>query len=227
MTETELVFDPKVKISKKAQSRKKKFIATKKKTGIDAMMLNSMFPERKIYFDVNGEITCITQDKDFKPDPDWLTYKFSDAEIEMVCENVSASRFKVYKISDMDGGKDQYEIQESKIKQPVGKVQGTEMILVDTHDDPDIIVEVTDCDVIVSAKPKIIKKVKDNNFKIDNIRVLPFHVTMPGNPHYLIYNFYVPLGDLANKGSVKIPVDDNFTEFSIYTKPVFDSYGRV
>ena len=227
MNDTELVFEPDVEVSKQAVKRKEKFVVKKNKTGMDNMMLQSMFPDRVVYFDINGEITCITQDPDFEPHKDWLTYDFSDGEIEMVSENVSATRFKVVKITDMDGGKDHYEIQESTSKQSLGKVQGTDMVLVDFDKDTDITVEVTDSDIIVSAKPKVIKTIKDNEFKMGNIRVLPFHVTMPGNPHYLIYNFYVPLGDLANKGSIKIPVDDNFTEFSIYTKPVFDSYGRL
>ena len=227
MNDTELVFDPDVEISNQAINRKKKFVAKKNKTGIDALMFQSMYPERVVYFDLNGDITCITQDPDFEPHPDWLTYSFSDQEIEMVCENVSATRFKVVKIADMDGGKDHFEIQESSTKQTLGKVQGTDMIPVDHDKDTDIIVEITDSDIIVSAKTDVVEMIKDNNFKMGNIRVLPFHVTMPGNPHYLIYNFYVPLGDLANKGSVKIPVDDDFREYSIYTKPVFDSYGRI
>lgn len=211
---TDLVFDPDVKVSEQALERKKKFRKTKQDVGIDAIMFDSLYPERKVYFDKNGEITCITSDRSYEPDPDWLSYDFTLSEIEMVCENVSASRFSVKRVDDT------YQIVENKDREPLGISHGNDLLLVDVCDSADIMVEVKESDIIVTI---LTEEISDNEAK----KVLPFYVTLPGNPHYMIYNFYVPVGDLTNKGSVKIPVDDNFTENSIYTKPVFGSYGRV
>lgn len=211
---TDLVFEPDVEVTKQALERKKQFVKNKKAVGIDTIMFDSLYPERTVYFDTQGEITCITQDQSFEPDPEWLTYDFTLPEIEMICENVSASRFTVNKVDDV------YQIVENKARKPLGISHGNDMLLVDECNDADIMVEVKESEIIVSIK-------KDATTSDTKTKVLPFYVTLPGNPHYMIYNFYVPVGDLTNKGSVRIPVDDDFTENSVYTKPVFDTYGRL
>lgn len=218
---TELVFDPEVEITDQAMERKERFRKIKTEQGLDAINFDSMFPERRVYFNKQGEITCITQDVNFEPDPEWLTHDFTQNEIEMVCGNISSSRFSVYKVDDS------YEIIQTNVKQPIGVSHGNDMVLVEEHTNSDVTVEISDTHITVSAVPKVCEELKQNNFTVGTVKVLPFHITLNGNPHYLIYNFYVPLGDLANKGSVKIPVEDDFTDYSVYTKPVFDSYGRV
>ena len=217
----ELVFDPDVEVSEQAQERKRIFRENKQREGLDAISFDSMFPERKIYFNSIGEITCVTQDKSYQPDPDWLTYDFSQAELDMVNENVGLSKFTVNKVHDA------YEIVASTIKQPLGISQGSDMLHVEAYPGADISIEVKETEIVVSTTDAIASELKENNFSVDSTKVLPFYITMPGNPHYMLYNFYVPLGDLANKGSVKIPVEDDFTEYSVYTKPVFGRYGRI
>lgn len=217
----ELVFDPDIEVSEQALERKRIFRENKQREGLDAISFDSMFPERKVYFNSNGEITCVTQDKNYKPDPDWLTYDFSQAELDMVNDNVSLTKFSVTKVHDA------YEIVTSTIRQPLGISQGSDMLHIEPLPGANISIEVKESEIVVSATDAIRSELKENNYSVDSTKVLPFYITMPGNPHYMLYNFYVPLGDLANKGSVKIPVEDDFTEYSVYTKPVFDSYGRV
>ena len=218
---TDTVFDPDVKSSEQALARTKKFREIKNKIGLEQLQFDSLFKQTKVYFDNTGEITCITQDKNFEPDPDWLTYDFTPEELDMVSENVSGSRFSVYNVDGI------YEIVQSTNKMPVGITQGPDLVKVEETADADVVLRVKDTEIIVSATPELQKIIKDNGMKIENVRVLSFFVTQKNNPHFMIYNFYVPLMDLANQESVKIPCDDDFTDYSIYTKPVIDSYGRV
>lgn len=218
---TDTVFDPDVKSSEQALARTKKFREIKNKIGLEQLQFDSLFKQTKVYFDNTGEITCITQDKNFEPDPDWLTYDFTPEELEMVSENVSGSRFSVFNVDGI------YEIVQSSTKMPMGITQGPDLVKVEETADADVVLSVRDTEIIVTATPELQKIIKDNGMKIENVRVLSFFVTQKNNPHFMIYNFYVPLMDLANQESVKIPCDEDFTEYSIYTKPVLDSYGRV
>ena len=218
---TDQVFDPNIKATKQALTRKKKFREIKEKVGLEQLHFDSLYKETKVYFDNTGEITCITQDKNFQPESDWLTYDFTPEELEMVSENVSSSGFSVYNVDDV------YAIVKSSTRMPLGITQGPDLVQVESNADADVVLSVKDTEIFVTATPALQKTIKDNKMKIDNVRVLSFYVTEKNNPHFMIYNFYVPLMDLANQESVKIPCDDDFTEYSIYTKPVLDSYGRV
>ena len=218
---TDKVFDPDVKASELALARREMFRKIKNDNGLEQLEFNALFQDTKIYFDTSGEITCITQDKNFQPQSDWITHNFTQEEIEMVSENVSSSRFSVYNV---DGS---YEIVMSANKMPMGITQGPDLVQVDQDADADIVLSVKDTEIFVTATKELQDTIKSNGNKIDNVRVLSFYVTQKNNPHFMIYNFYVPLMDLANQESVKIPCEEDFTEYSIYTKPVLDRYGRV
>jgi len=219
---SELVFDPQVKVSKKALERSSKFKKVKDEIGIDAILFDSLFPDTRVYFNKHGEITCVTQDDSLIPDPDWLTHDFTSAELALVGRTKGLSKLHVSKI---DKG---YEIIVATIKKSVGIVQGSDLFLVDEKvDDADILVQVNPENIVVSTTPDMMTELCKNNYTHNNHKVLSFYVTLTGNPHYMVYNFYVPLSDLATKGSVKIPVEENYALNSIYTKPVFDTYGRV
>jgi len=219
---TQGVFKPDVEVTEQAIQRSKWFKDSKASKGYDRIMFDALYNVSRVYFDITGEIKCITQDRDYVPDSDWLTHDFSKEEIGMVTDNVSASLFSVYKIDEKN-----YEIVPNKRKIPVGITQGPDLELVDYTNSPDLSLEVHESHIQVSATDDIRAMIKTQNMKIENARVLSFYVTALNNPHFMIYNFYVPLSDLANKGTVKIPTEDDYTEYSIYTKPVLDSYGRV
>lgn len=219
---TEEIFKPDIDTSQQALQRSQKFKDAKAKKGFDQIMFDCLYNVPRVYFDSTGEIMCITQDRDYKPDQDWLTHEFTKEEIEMVTENVSSSLFSVYKIDD-----DNYQLALNKRKIPHGISQGPDLKLVDYCDSPELSLEVHESHIQVTAEQELRDTIKSRSMKIGTARVLSFYVTALNNPHFMIYNFYVPLSDLANKGTVKIPTEEDYTDYSIYTKPVFDSYGRV
>lgn len=219
---SEMVFDPQVKISKKALERSSRFRDFKQDQGIDAVIFDTLFPDTRVYFNKQGEITCLTQDVNLKPDPDWLTYDFTAQEITLVSGGTGLSKFHVVKVGRG------YEIILSTLKPAIGIVQGNDLTLVkESVDNPQISVCVRTDSIVVSASTEVVTELSKDICAYTDNKVLSFYVTLKDNPHYMVYNFYVPLRDLANKGNVKIPMEDNFSLNSIYTKPVFDSYGRV
>lgn len=219
---TDLVFEPDVVVSEQALERSKKFKKIKLEQGLDAVMFDSVYPDTRVFFNDQGEVTCISRDSNFQPPEDWKTHDFTEEEIGMVSGVTGLSRFSVIKTAEG------YKITADSVREPLGIIQGNTLEPIDKNiENPDITVTVTHTDIEVTATQEIIAQLVKNNYSYDGNKVLAFYVTLRGNPHFMVYNFYVPLGDLANKGIVKIPVDDDFTEYSIYTKPVFDSYGRV
>ena len=229
---TDKVFDSRVKITDQALERKQRFRQHKDNLGLDQISWNALYPVTRVYFNITGEICCITSDSDLIPDDDWLTYEFSEEEIRMVSQNVSASRFEVLEI---DGT---YKIIVKGKKTPMGITQGADMLLVEPDESADVLVEVTKTLIYVKISPKICDQIEDG--KIKGTKVLSFYVTALNNPQFMVYNFYVPMGDITKKrydhnglkdeskfACIMIPCDDDYTEYSIYTKPVFDSYGRI
>ena len=223
----EIIFEPEVKVSEQALERKRKFVEHKQQNGLTDKNI-TLSKTTKVYFDDQGEIVCVTKDPDFPIDESWNTHEFSSQEMTTI-KNRSFSEFIVvkngsgYQIKSRKSSKERSVTQEIKFK---------EVTIAPTWDTDLTELEITLSKDLLTLQitPKgleYLENYKDSNYQIKNQKVLSVYITLKKNPHYLIHDLKVPLTDFLAGEPVVIELDQDFTAYSIYTKPLFDYVSRV
>lgn len=228
---TDLVFEPDVVVTEQALARKQRFRENKDKQGLtDAV--KSMSRKSMVYFNEQGDITCVTKDPDFDVDPSWFTYEFSHSEIAKL-RNRSFSDFVVVKSQKQ--GKDHYEIKSAKSQTDRSVTHQTDFAEVsftpvwDTED-TQVLVELSKHKITLKLTEKgedFLSQYRKSDYQVKNQKFLSVFITVKKNPHYLIHDFKVPLKDLLLKDTIAQALDKDLTTYSVYVKPLFDYVRRV
>lgn len=230
---TDTIFNSKVEITKQALERQKRFREIKEERGLTDKV-KTLSKEAKVFFNEQGEITCVTKDMDYKPDESWFTYDFNTLEIAKL-RNRSYSEFVVVK-SEVQG-KDHYEIKNVKAhndRSATHTINYQEVTWTPSWDSDltQLEVSVTKNKVILSIlKPGLdfIKEYEKSDYQIKNQKFLSVYITVKKNPHYLAYEFKIPVTDFLSGDIIEHVIDPEFdyTSYSVYTKPLFDYCARV
>lgn len=230
---TDTIFEPEVKVSKQALERQQRFRSNKDINGLTDKVKTLSRPVT-VYFNEQGEITCVTKDADYKPDESWFTHDFTSVETAKV-RNRSFSEFIVVK-SEVQG-KDHYEIQNVKgynDRSATHQINYQEVTWSPSWD-----LDLTQLEVSVTKNKIIlnilqpgldyIKQYEKSDYQIKNQKFLSVFITVKKNPHYLAYEFKVPVTDFLNGDTIEHLIDPEFdyTSYSVYTKPLFDYCARV
>lgn len=223
---TDDVFDPDIKVTSHALARKEKFRKNKKQYGL-AVKNSALSKTKKIYFNSQGEITCITRDRDYPIDPDWETYDFTADEIRLLSSN-QISKFKVIKHDETN----MYTIVSAL--NPHNKSRNIRQKFVEfsftNNKDPEICVKLSKSKITIYLTDIGVKnfyKYADKSNRIHNKGFMPLFITANNDPNFLIESFDVSLADLAAEHQVIIDVSEDYTQSSVYTVPMFISHGRV
>jgi len=230
---TDTIFNSKVEITKQALERQKRFREIKEERGLTDKV-KTLSKEAKVFFNEQGEITCVTKDMDYEPDESWFTYDFNTVEIAKL-RNRSYSEFMVVK-SEVQG-KDHYEIQNVKSlndRSATHQINYQEVTWSPSWDKDltQLEVSVTKNKVVLSIlQPGLdfIKQYEKSDYQIKNQKFLSVFITVKKNPHYLAYEFKVPVTDFLSGDTIEHVIDPEFdyTSYSVYTKPLFDYCARV
>lgn len=221
---TETVFEPSIKVTKQALARKEKFLKSKFYNGLPSTETYMSKP-RKVYFDDLGNIVCITKDEDFDIPDDWKTAKFTVEELRMISGNKSYSAFKVVE----ESGK--YCIKHVKSLNKQSSRMAGELTEVPWNtDDVQLNIKVEQDKITVYLSDQgadYLAEFKDNNYIVRGYTYFPVYVCAKNNPSFLIDRFDVSLKELATQNQMTVKTSDDYTQFSIYTLQLFDSYGRL
>lgn len=228
----QVIFDPAVIVSEEALERKKKFRKNKEANGL-VDKVSSLSKPVNVYFDDHGEIVCVTKDTEFPIDESWNTFDFTPDEIRTL-KNRSFSEFLVVK-KDSHDNNDIYEIKlrnSSKQHSITHETTFQEVVLTPSWDTDltELEVSMSKDNITLQLLPQgleYLAKYKDSNYQIKNQKVLSIYITLKKNPHYLIHDFKVPLVDFLSGDPVIVELEQDFTPYSIYTKPVFKYCARV
>lgn len=228
----EIIFEPDVIITEQALERKKKFRKNKETNGL-VTEISTLSKSTKVYFDDQGEIVCVTKDQEFPIDDSWNTFDFTDHEIRLL-KYKSFSEFLVVK-KDSHDQEDSYEIKHRKSSKQRSLTHETafQEVAVTPSWDTDLTeieVSMFKDNITLQILPlglEYLEKYKDSNYQIMNQKVLSIYITLRKNPHYLIHELKVPLVDFLSGDPVIVELEQDFTPYSIYTKPLFKYCARV
>lgn len=227
----ETVFEPDVIVSEKAMARRKRFTATKEAAGLSDQSTVLSKP-LKVYFDSQYQIVCVTRDPDFPVDQSWQTYDFSYAEISQLTAK-SFSEFIVVKNEHLA---EEYSIVSTKLNkrnvgvshetsfQEVGHIQKWEPALTQCEfnvSKDSVTMQITD------AGLEFLDAYKGSDYQIRNQKVMSVYITLKKNPHYLIYDFKVPIKDFLNGEPIVHELSKDYSSYSIYIKPLFQYCYRT
>lgn len=223
----EIIFEPDVIVSEQAQERKKRFRENKQQNGLTDKNI-TLSKTTNIYFDDQGEIVCVTKDPEFPIDETWNTHEFTSQEMTAL-KNRSFSEFLVVKNDSGYQIKPRKSYQERSLSQ---EIKFQEVTIAPTWDTDLTELEMTMSkdQLTLQITPKgleYLEKYKDSNYQIKNQKVLSVYITLKKNPHYLIHDLKVPLTDFLSGELVVVELDQDYTAYSIYTKPLFDYCARV
>lgn len=224
----EIIFEPDVKVSEEALERKRRFQENKAKNGLVDKM-TTLSRTTNVYFDDQGEIVCVTKDPTFPIDESWNTYDFTPQE-KTLLKNRSFSQFLVFK---NDSGV--YEIKSRNSSQKRSVTHETKFQ--EATPAPTWDTDLTELEISMSKDQltlqilprglEYLEKYKDSNYQIMNQKVLSVYITVKKNPHYLIHDLKVSLIDFLSGDPVIVELDQDFTSYSIYLKPLFEYCARV
>lgn len=219
------------KITNAASERRKRFLESKKQSGGSAETLierQKKLPWR-LYFDDTGTIQCFTNQSDFQPNKEWLTYDFTQEQLEILKEKDHRKYMVVIdpKVDNL------YHIQ----------LRPLEDIYVPTSDDflmevesgradaeYQILCQIKNNSLIVSMHDDIKKEYADVypiSATRNGARILRFYITEPQDPHVMYEYKTVSLADLLTNESVARKLGDDLAHCSIYTNKIFDKYLRT
>lgn len=221
---TETVFEPSIKVTEQAINRRKKFVKNKYYHGLPSRE-SYMSKPRTVYFNELGDIVCITKDDELEIPEDWKTAEFTTEDLRMISGNKSYSAFKVVE----ESGK--YSIKHIKsLNKDSSRMAGDLTNVPWTTKNVDLNVKVEKDSIIVYLSDQgseFLSEFKGQNYRVRGHTFLPIYVCAKDNPSFLIDKFEVDLAELAAKDQITFKISDNYTEFSIYTLQLFDSYGRL
>lgn len=225
---TETIFEPEVKVTEQALERKRRFLKNKEHNGL-ADKITALSKTTNVYFDDQGEIVCVTKDTNFPIDESWNTYDFTSQE-KTVLKNRSFSEFLVVK---NDSGV--YEIKyrkSTKERSLTHETKFQEVTFAPTWDTDltELEISMSKSHLTLQILPRgleYLEKYKDSDYQIMNQKVLSVYITLKKNPHYLIHDLKVPLIDFLSGDPVIVELEQDFTAYSLYTKPLFEYCARV
>lgn len=215
-------------ISEAALARKKAFKEAKEKAGgANQLILQNKKKQYKVYFDQVGTILALTSEKDFKPDPEWLTYDFRQDQLQVLIDNPTDA-YEVVKDEQNDKN---YYIRIKPIE--TAFVDVNDEFLTEIHTEKkrgwNIQVELTKTQLKVAISKATLKQyegIYPISATVKGQRLLRFYITAPNDPHTMFGYHIVPLADLISDGGVQIDTPYDFREYSIYTSKLFDIYVR-
>jgi len=215
-------------ISEEALARKKAFLESKKKSGgAEKLIQKNKQKQYKVYFDQKGTILAFTCDEDFKPDPTWLTYKFTQDQLSVLKDNPTSD----YEIVNDEQNAKAYYIRIRPIE--TSFVDVSEEFLYEIKKEKtrgwNIQVQITKKKLKIAISKATLKQyegIYPISATVKGQRLLRFYITAPNDPHTLFGYYMVPLADLISDGGVEIDMPYDFTKYSIYTSKLFDVYIR-
>lgn len=215
-------------VSEAALRRKQIFMAAKEKAGgAEALEKAAKLAQYRLFFDEDGLIVCMTKNPEFEVDPNWLTYDFSQDQLEVLVDKDLA------KYCVMSDPKD------SNVKYI--SLRPLETLYVSSQDDFlseierkkirgwEIQAEITKTHLKIAMSKSALKQYEDIypiSATIKGQRLLKFYITAPNDPHIVFSVHFVSLADLITDSAVEIELPFDLREYSLYTSRAFEKYVR-
>lgn len=220
-------------ISKQALARKKAFLKAKEEAGgtVEKLMKQSENRDWTLYFDMAGNIVCLTQEIDeVEIKKDWKTYDFNLDQLSILLkENVEISNYWIVK--------DLLEENVYKIE-----IKPTENIYANAEKDflyeIDSNIKKAQISINVSQDALTVvldRKIVEDNYSdmypvsatVNGARMLKFFITAPGNPHVMYHSETISLSELIIRDEVVRPLPADCRSYSVYTIKHFDTYSKT
>lgn len=175
---------------------------------------------RFVYFDNAGMITSITSRQSEENNE-----MFAYFELEDVMPFIEGTaKFTDYTVK-RSANPLIYEIVQYKVKLKQRNVEN-QITKISSYGDGDIIVELTDNAIVISANNDLVLKSnvdKNQSVIVAGTDVHPFFITHKDKPEFVISTQLVKFSDLLSGEKVTINYDYKY-DISVYTRKYFDSY---
>lgn len=175
---------------------------------------------RFVYFDNSGTITSISNRKSEDTNEMFAYFELDDV-IPFIDGTEKFTDFTVKRSANPLV----YEIVKYKVKLKQRNVEN-QISKIMSSGDGDIIVELTDDAIVISANPDLVIKSnvdKNQSVVIAGTDAHPFFITHKDKPEFVISTQLVKFSDLLSGEKVTINYDYKYN-ISVYTRKYFDSY---
>lgn len=212
-----------------AEERKKRFLENKQGAGgAQALIDNQKNKPYRVYFNDAGDIMCFTRDENQEISEEWHTHDFTQDQLQILKEK-DLTRFRVKKDEKVDN---LFSIELRPLETVYVSADEDFLYEIKPSDDKkyDIAVSVTEEHLVISLHKNVKKSYKGVypiSATVKGSRLLKFYVTAKNDPHEMYHYSVVSLADLLSNDQVKVDLDDDLREYSVFTNKLFDTYIRT
>lgn len=215
--------------SDKALARKKRFLEVKAEHGNvkNILKINELIPYRVWFLDT-GEIVSCTQDETLEPKDDWLTFNFSPEQTAVLKNGIHNYVIKSDPLVENKYSIERKVFEETILNKDDSFLQEVPVTFIDVNG---VKIDVHDDAVCLSLSKNIVSMyegISSTEAYVKGVRKLIFYITAKGDPHYYYDSFEIEFGKLLESSKksipVELPIDEWPSEFSVFTKKLFDYY---
>lgn len=172
----------------------------------------------KIYFTETGEITYFGNSENVEVMSYWHTHEFTQEQLAIL-KDVDVSKYYVRKDKLVDN---LYSIEQKTFELKKRTQQHLEEIT--KHiEEADLNCELHKDRISFYLGKDIKKQIGDSDLNAKNLR---FFITAKGDPHWLFKSITIPTEKiLKRKISVRVDINEDRNNLSVYTKKAFDTYA--
>ncbi len=215
-----------IMVSKEAEERRLRFLASKESAGgsFAALMKQELSKKPKVYFLNDGTIVSITKEE-IEANPEWQFREFDDNQLQIL-EGKNWNLFFVKKDLLVDN---LYSIESRPLESTIVSAENNSLMLIDHNDDFDCKCTLTKNQFIIELNDNILQKYKDIDpftATANGHKILKFYFTAKNDPHIMLHSEYVLLRQLLTNKLLTIKIKDIPLECSIYTVKAFEKYSR-
>lgn len=212
-----------------AEERRLRFIAAKQEAGgsINDLLQSVKQQPHTVWFDDDGVILCITQEK-VEPQEHWTySHEFTAEQLEIL-KNKNWNLFYVKRDPLVDN---LFSI-ESRPTESVFVSADTAFLslISEATGDYDIACTLTNNQFVITASTALLaayENVAYENIASNGKKIITFYFTAQNDPHLMFGQQRASLPNLIRDKQVRIPLSSDFTQCSIYTVKLFDKYVRT
>lgn len=214
--------------SKQALGRAKRFVKAKAEAGSYAELVAQKQRQKiLVYFDYQGNIHGISRQE--IPDFPFKSYAFAQDQLEIM-KGKSSDQFLVKqdkKHSDI------YHLEARPVEQPFTRTDDMFLSEVKYGEDKDyeVRVEVLKDALVVTLHTEVMRDYLaiplEKVTTAKGQKMLRFYFTAKSDPHFMIHCAEVSVEKLVENKQVKVELDTDLRQCSVFTPKAFDKYLRV
>lgn len=215
-----------IMVSKEAEERRLRFLASKESAGgsFAALMKQELSKKPKVYFLNDGTIVSITKEE-IEANSDWQCREFDDNQLQIL-EGKNWNLFYVKKDLLTDN---LYSIESRPLESTVVSAENNSLMLIERNSEYDCKCTLTTKNFIVEISDDIIDTYKDidpSTATVNGNKILKFYFTAKNDPHIMLHSEYISLRQLLINKTITIQIKSIPLESSIYTVKAFNKYSR-